>query len=388
MRKTTIHSHDLMSGHHTQQAAECQCGAVEQQLDEVTQWLNRSLEDVAQRCEMPGADMNELLQELTGQIHRVESVCRTLEQSLGDDKESIRRKQSEFRQQTDDVFSRSYLMNRARTWPRGYPGDYEIIETAYNNQAVSPGIGQLLDRYFLASTLAQGIQQRRAKMRDMLTEELQRRPGARVLNIGCGPCREVLELAPVIKQSNAHFTNVDFDTDALLFSAQRLQEAGLSAQVDFRQYNAIRMVNARKNVSEFGHFDIIYTIGLLDYLSDEILVRMIRSLYATLHPGGVLIAVFKDCDQYDTEDYHWLVDWTGFLQRTAEESRRLLDKAGIPSDAVNVQRTSDRVMIFYRATQTADTTAPLPCKVPTTAGKILLRTNARHSPVTTGKLAW
>jgi hypothetical protein len=118
------------------------------------------------------------------------------------------------------------------------------------------------------------------------------------------------------------------------------------------------MVNARKNVSEFGRFDIIYTIGLLDYLSDEILVRLIRSLYATLHPGGVLIAVFKDCDQYDTEDYHWLVDWTGFLQRTAEESRRLLDKAGIPSDAVNIQRTIDRVMIFYRATQTADTTAP------------------------------
>ncbi len=108
------------------------------------------------------------------------------------------------------------------------------------------------------------------------------------------------------------------------------------------------MINAQKNIREFGRFDVIYTIGLLDYLTDEILVRMLRSLYATLRPGGVAIAVFKDCDQYETEDYHWLVDWTGFRQRTAQQSRRLLDKAGIPAESVTVDRTADSVMIFYR----------------------------------------
>ncbi len=373
MRKTTIHSHDPMSGHHTQQAPVyptntvcqgdnlcqdnlCQDNLIEQQWDEAIERCNRELSDIALRCELPDADWDGLFQELTDQLHRVEAYCRALETSLGNDTDTIRRKQAEFRQQTDPLFSRSYLMNRARTWPRGYPGDYEIIERVYNNQAVSPGVGQLLDRYFLASTLAQGIQQRREKMRTLLTEELQRRTAARVLNIGCGPCREVLELSPVIQQCNACFTNVDFDTDALLFSAQRLQHAALRDQIEFRQYNAIRMINTQKNIREFGRFDIIYTIGLLDYLSDDILVRLIRSLYATLQPGGVLIAVFKDCEQYDTEDYHWLVDWTGFLQRTAQESRQLLDKAGIPDEAVTVQRTSDGVMIFYRLLQTADTT--------------------------------
>jgi hypothetical protein len=75
---------------------------------------------------------------------------------------------------------------------------------------------------------------------------------------------------------------------------------------------------------------------------------MIRSLYETLQPGGTFIAVFKDCDRYDTIDYHWLVDWSGFLQRTRHDSWRLIEAAGIPRDAVTVQRSQDDVMIFYR----------------------------------------
>ena len=62
-----------------------------------------------------------------------------MEQQLGDDREAIKKKQSEFRQRTDEFFAKSFFMQRARTWPQGYPGDYEIIEKAYNNQPLSPG---------------------------------------------------------------------------------------------------------------------------------------------------------------------------------------------------------------------------------------------------------
>ena len=124
------------------------------------------------------------------------------------------------------------------------------------------------------------------------------------------------------------------------------------------------MVNAKRNIREFGQFDVIYTIGLLDYLTDDILVRLLKSLLATLRPDGVLIAVFKDSDQYETQDYHWLVDWSGFLQRDAKASRALLDEAGITNDAVIVSRTRDEVMIFYRILQTADTTANISLQGP------------------------
>ena len=220
MRRSTIHKHTHLNGRHSALQQDNQdVVPAGQQLDTAIDHLNRYLESLTKRCQVDGCDINGLTNELSDQIHRVEDCCRSLEQSL--DYDAVREKQVEFRQRTNEHFSKSFLMNRARTWPRGYPGDYEIIESAYNNRPLSEGVGQLLDRYFLATTLAQGIQNRRQKMREMLAGELLARPGAQVLNIGCGPCREVLELAPVIQQSNAHFTNVDFDTDALLFSAER-----------------------------------------------------------------------------------------------------------------------------------------------------------------------
>jgi extracellular factor (EF) 3-hydroxypalmitic acid methyl ester biosynthesis protein len=349
MKYVNSHTHDKIAGMHTRGAAgDHPPGRAAERLDFAIADFNEAVKAIEAQCETPGADMQRLGEELKDQLLRVETFCREVQQQLGDDREAIRKKQREFRQRTDAFFAKSFFMHRARNWPLGYPGDYEIIENAYNNQPLSRGVGQLFDQYFLTTTLANGIRYRRALMREILAEEMRARRAPRILNIGCGPCRELVELAPTIRESGAHFTCVDFDPDALAYSAERLRSCGLEDSVQLRHYNALRMINAERNIREFGRFDVIYTIGLLDYLTDDVLVRMIKSLYDTLEPAGVFIAVFKDCDRYDTIDYHWLVDWSGFLQRTRHESWHLIEAAGIPRDAVTVQRTQDDVMIFYR----------------------------------------
>jgi extracellular factor (EF) 3-hydroxypalmitic acid methyl ester biosynthesis protein len=357
MRNINGHTHSKLSGMHTRiEAAPHGEVSAESQLDKAIATFNQSVKRIEDQCAVPGADMNQLAGELAKQLREVESYCRAMEQQLGDDQAAIREKQAEFRQRTDASFAKSFFMHRARTWPQGYPGDYEIIEKAYNNEPLSDGLGQLFDQYFLSTTLANGIRYRRALMREILAEEMRQKPAARILNVGCGPCREIVELAPVILETGARFTCVDFDTEALVYSAGRILECGLQEHVAFRQYNALRMINAERNIREFGHCDVIYTIGLLDYLTDDVLVRMIRSLYDTLRAGGVLVAVFKDCDRYDTTDYHWLVNWSGFLQRTRHDSWRLVETAGIPQDAVNIQRSQDDVMIFYRIQRPVEVT--------------------------------
>lgn len=350
MKNINSHAHNKIAGMHLDSAAAdatARARAAEQ-LDVAVAEFNAAVESIEAQCSAPNANLDDLAVQLRDQLWRVESFCREMEQQLGADRDAVREKQREFRQRTAAHFAKSFFMQRARTWPQGYPGDYEIIEKAYNNQPLSPGVGQLFDRYFLATTLANGIRYRRALMRDILAEEMRERQGARILNIGCGPCRELTELASVIRDTRTQLTCVDFDSDALEYSADRLRASGLQDHVEFRRYNALRMINAERNVREFGRFDVIYTIGLLDYLADDVLVRMIRALYETLQPGGTFIAVFKDCDRYDTIDYHWLVDWSGFLQRTRQESWRLIVTAGIPHDAVTIQRSQDDVMIFYR----------------------------------------
>ncbi len=361
MRYIDRHTHDKISGMHLRvESGHGSATRADRELDLAIADFNEAVKTIETQCAAPGADLGQLAEELKNQLQRVEQYCRALEQQFGDDREAIRRKQAEFRQRTSESFAKSYFMQRARTWPRGYPGDYEIIEKAYNNQPLSAGVGQLFDQYFLSTTLANGIRFRRARMREILAEEMRARRSARILNIGCGPCRELVELAAVIQETDARFTCLDFDAEALQYSAGRMRACGLQDRVEFRQYNALRLVNAERNVREFGRFDVIYAIGLLDYLTDDLLVRMLKSLYQTLQPGGVCIAVFKDSDRYDTTDYHWLVDWSGFLQRTRQESWRLIQAAGIPHNAVTVQRSQDDVMIFYRILRCA-APPPTPC---------------------------
>ncbi|MCU0961300.1 MAG: class I SAM-dependent methyltransferase [Pirellulaceae bacterium] len=351
------HAHEPMAGMHVSMGAVQDAReSLDTQLDAAIDQFTEAVKTIEVQCQEPAADWARLNDELREQLLRVEAVCRAWEHQSGRDRDAVRQKQEEFRRRTDAWFATSYFMQRARTWPRGYPGDFEIIDRAYDNQPLSAGLGRLFDQYFLTTTLAHAIRYRRALMREILADKMREHRGARILNIGCGPCREITELAPVILDTSARIVCVDHDQDALAYAAGRLEQCHLQNHVELRHYNALRMVHAQRNVREFGLFNAIYTIGLLDYLTDDVLVRLLAALHLTLCPRGELIAVFKDCDRYDTTDYHWLVQWTGFRQRTRHDSWRLLELAGIPRDAVTIQRSQDDVMIFYRILRRAETT--------------------------------
>ena len=81
----------------------------------------------------------------------------------------------EFRERTNSCLSKSYCINRTRTWPQGHQGDYATLEIAYKNAPLSDGIGYYLDRYLLSSSLAQGVRERIVMLRELLKEQLSRR---------------------------------------------------------------------------------------------------------------------------------------------------------------------------------------------------------------------
>ena len=278
------------------------------------------------------------------------TAAESFEKAAGQDTALIKAAQVAFREKTQALFSKSYFMNRARTWPQGYPGDYLTLEGVYQNSARSKNIGLYLDRYFLSTTLAVAVRARRDKLFELLKSELQNRKEPRILDIACGPCHEVLELAPTIKKSNARITCLDFDSDALTFSENRISQAGYSSgQISFRKYNAIKMISQERNEKEFGRQDVIYSVGFFDYLSDDMLVRLLRALHHLLNPGGCLIASFKDSRRYRTFDYHWLVNWDAFLQRTEEDMWTLFGKADIPVEKITTARDGSGVILFFKA---------------------------------------
>jgi SAM-dependent methyltransferase len=181
----------------------------------------------------------------------------------------------------------------------------------------------------------------------LLKADLESRENPRVLDIACGSCREIPEVVPEIKKSNARLTCIDLDNDALNFALDRLAMFGVADQVEFLKFNALRLFDLDIAMAEFGLQDVIYSVGYFDYLPDEFLVKMLRTLYSMLKPGGTLIAAFKDADLYNHQLYHWLVDWDGFFQRRMDDFARILDEAGIPGHARKLSRVEAGMIVFY-----------------------------------------
>ncbi len=309
------------------------------------------LRDFEKRCSQPGADEGKLLEEITFLNDTILEACAQFEREVGDPL-TIKKAQVYFREKTNPILSKSYGINRARTWPKGQQGDYMTLELIYKNRPMSDGIGYFLDKSLLSSSLSVGVQERVVKMRELLKQELNSRRSLKVLDIACGSCREVFELAPEIIASEAKFTCVDLDPDALDFSLDRLTYAGLSSDhAELIQYNALRMFDPEMAQLEFGMRDIIYSIGFFDYLPDEFLIKMLNSLYTLLNPEGKLIVAFKDAKRYRSQIFHWLVDWDGFLQRTETDFERIFKDAKIPESALSLCRVNSGSVVFYTITK-------------------------------------
>ncbi|MEW6586338.1 MAG: class I SAM-dependent methyltransferase [Nitrospirota bacterium] len=321
-------------------------------LDEATDIFNGRLEKLEQRCLDPNEKREDLLQATKEAIDDVLFACAKFERQVNDN-DVIRQARVRFREKTNPILSKSYCINRARTWPQGQQGDYKTLEIAYKNTPLSDGIGYYLDLCLLNSDLAPAIRNRIVKLENILRDELKQRTKPHVLNIACGSCREVFSLAPEIEASGARFTCIDIDNDALAFAANRLSYTNISPltsdQVVLRKYNALRMFDHELNMSEFGKQDIIYSVGFFDYLESEFLARLFRALYGLLNPGGVLVTSFKDAARYRHQDYHWLVDWDGFLQRDEVDFWKVFADARIPENVITETREDSGVIVFYLA---------------------------------------
>ncbi len=287
---------------------------------------------------------------LSASLVEFEISARMFERS-GVSEEIIGLARKRYHERTREAFGGSYFVNRTRTWPRGYHGDYLTIEGMYRNTPLSEGMGMLIDRYFLETRLPVAVRGRMSTLRDMLAEELAKGAPLSILDIASGPCRELAELAAPITASGSRVTCLDIDDEALGFAHSRLSALGLGEEhVTLKKHNAVKLVNVERSLREFGPQDFIYSLGLFDYLSDRTISTMLRSLHAMLKPGGRLVVAFPDIERYSTIEFNWFIDWQ-ILHRTRNESRRIIAEAGIPDGLVAETREPSGVIVLYTITK-------------------------------------
>jgi hypothetical protein len=112
------------------------------------------------------------------------------------------------------------------------------------------------------------------------------------------------------------------------------------------RYNALRTRSTKANIERFGRVDILYSAGLCDYLSDDLLIALLSAWRQSLDIGGVLYLAFKDADLYDKTPYQWHLDWF-FYQRSEEDCWRLFRSAGFDIGAMHLTRDATGIIMNF-----------------------------------------
>jgi hypothetical protein len=272
---------------------------------------------------------------------------------LSIDKKVVMKKIKEsFRSLCGLLVYRGKIVKRAFEKPRGYPGDYLTIEYVYDNQSISNGMGICSDKYFLDDKYSIAVRNRKDDMREMLFEYLSHRKtvATNILNIACGSCREIKDIISLGKDKigKVVFNLVDQDKEALDFSGKSLLDnLSDSIKANFFQHDIMMYIKeSKKYAAILGKQDLIYSIGLADYLPDGILKKLLFFLFNQLNDNGVLIFAHKDIAMYKPVSADWWCDWT-FYPRDEQKVLNLILHCGIKDININSKREKSGLIIFF-----------------------------------------
>ena len=191
-------------------------------------------------------------------------------------------------------FMRSRFAERAYYKPKGYAGDFLMMELIYRQIPEGDGkLGVLIDGWLLKQVPAQAVRNRRRLMRRLLDRICRERVYGtrpiRLMNLACGPSRELFDLLTRCNYSSqVQALCVDIDAEALQYVHQHVDTGAHGAQIRLMHENVIKWALGRSR-QDIGSQDVIYCSGLSDYLDQRLLLRLIDRCHAHLAPGGVLI---------------------------------------------------------------------------------------------------
>jgi extracellular factor (EF) 3-hydroxypalmitic acid methyl ester biosynthesis protein len=192
--------------------------------------------------------------------------------------------------------------------PRGYPGDAGLIDLIYDMQPPT-GVSELGREIFdvtIKFQAPEGVRQRRIAAERLVADA--HRSGQRVLALACGHFREG---DPLVGQDMSQFTLVDQDG----LSLDRVC-ARHGTSIEVHEANVFRFL--RRAAHEGQRFDLIYTLGLTDYLDDPAMALFHKLMKACLAPQGRIVLANFAPNHLGTGWMDAVMDWQLIYREEAE----------------------------------------------------------------------
>jgi len=255
-----------------------------------------------------------------------------------------------FREKLSDILFQAPFAERSFKKPRGFPGDYEIMNLIYRDEPAGKTLfAKCLHRYFIDQPAAKAVRNRVEYMLTKLQDAIktsEAEEGVKILSIASGPARELEEFIKKTDFDNSPKVDIvllDQDLESLQYAQRQLKslnwEKAKKVKVSYAN-------TALKNVMMRGigedRFHLIYALGIFDYLTDLSAKAVAKKIFRALRKGGTLIIGNFDIQNPSRHTMRLALDWD-LKYRSESDLRRLYSE--LSQDLV-IEREPSGVNLF------------------------------------------
>jgi extracellular factor (EF) 3-hydroxypalmitic acid methyl ester biosynthesis protein len=249
------------------------------------------------------------------------------------------------------------LQHRARFKPRGYAGDFQLLNQLWEGTCSDHPLGRLFDRFFQSQAAVLAVRARVEQAASVIAADCLARDRANyhVVSIGSGSGVDIeraVQLLPPSHRARLKLTLLDLDEEALEHARGRLSRLVNPQQIVCRRENLFRLASLARCASLVDSADFSLCIGLFDYLALEPASALLRLMWQGLASGGQLL-VGNFSPHCPTRAYmEWLGNWY-LLYRTPAELLEVARQADLPSDAYRLGAERTGIDLFLHAVKPA-----------------------------------
>lgn len=188
-----------------------------------------------------------------------------------------------------EVIHKDPFTFRAFSKPRGYAGDAVMIDYIYgyyDREDTVDDTGRAISSVSLNSPSTRAVRNRLNFIVNKIDQLVEKQAEAEILSVACGHCREFGLCQDFNDQPPKRFIAMDQDQESLKIVAQDYGSLGI-----IPTYGSV--TSLLKNKGPEGKFNLIYALGLYDYLNQRLAQKLTQNLFNRLHSGGeVVVANF------------------------------------------------------------------------------------------------
>lgn len=211
--------------------------------------------------------------------------------------------------------------------PLGYPGDFMIMNYIYeyqkDNYLGKNTYEKIINHYTCNIPVALSNIVRKDFIKSEILSLVSKKREARILSLGGGPARELLEILKENWRGYAfNFTYLDFEKKAMEYvkkEISNLYERPSGVMIDYFLTDIIHFIKQKNLGEKLGEFDYIYISGLFDYFNDKLCAHVLSGIIRLLRPSGkILVCNISNKNVYQRAYYETFGKWKMFHREASD----------------------------------------------------------------------